>query len=105
MLSEEKQHGRTVHVIFESRGRKEDRELELEFCRIAANDGSPGPGRQDFGLFDFQPVFVPKAANSVGLQLADLTARPIALSQLRPNQPNRAFEIVRPKMGELARLP
>ncbi len=105
MLSEEKQHGRTVHVIFESRGRKEDRELELEFRRIAANDGSPGPGRQDFGLFDFQPVFVPKAANSVGLQLADLTARPIALSQLRPNQPNRAFEIVRPKMGGLARLP
>lgn len=102
MLSEEGQHGRTVHVIFESRGRKEDRELELEFRRIAA---SAGPGRQDFGLFDFQPVFVPKAANSVGLQLADLTARPIALSHLRPEQPNRAFEIVRPKIGGLAQLP
>lgn len=105
MLSEEKQHGRTVHVIFESRGRKEDRELELEFRRIAANDGVSGPGRQDFGLFDFQPVFVPKAANSVGLQLADLTARPIALSHLRPNQPNRAFDIVRSKIGGLAQLP
>ena len=49
MLSEEKQHGRTVHVIFESRGRREDRELELEFRRIAANDarraaGADGPG-------------------------------------------------------------
>ena len=105
MLSEERQHGRTVHVIFESRGRKEDRELELEFRRIAANDSGSGPGRQDFGLFDFQPVFVPKAANSVGLQLADLTARPIALSHLRPDQPNRAFEIVRPKIGGLAQLP
>ncbi len=103
MLSEEEQHGRTVHVIFESRGRKEDRELELEFRRIAANDS--GSGRRDFGLFDFQPVFVPKAANSVGLQLADLTARPIALSHLRPNQPNRAFEIVRPKIGGLTQLP
>ena len=105
MLSREGQHGRTAHVIFESRGRKEDRELELEFRRIAANDGGAGPGRQDFGLFDFQPVFVPKAANSAGLQLADLTARPIALSHLRPDQPNRAFEIVRPKIGGMARLP
>ena len=105
MLSAEKQHGRTVHVIFESRGSKEDGELELEFRRIAANDTGAGSGRQDFALFDFQPVFVPKAANSVGLQLADLTARPIALSHLRPNQPNRAFEIVRPKIGGLAQLP
>ena len=105
MLSDEKQHGRTVHVILESRGRKEDRELELEFRRIAANDGGAGPSRQDFGLLEFQPVFVPKAANSVGLQLADLTARPIALSHLRPNQPDRAFEIVRPKIGGLVQLP
>ena len=73
MLSEERQHGRTGHVIFESRGRKEDRELELEFCRIDANEG--GAGRQDFGLLDFQPVFVAKAANSVGPQLADLAFR------------------------------
>ncbi|MCY4496567.1 MAG: DUF3800 domain-containing protein, partial [Rhodospirillaceae bacterium] len=99
MLGEEGQHGRTVHVIFESRGKKEDRALELEFRRISANDRGAGPGRRDFGLFDFQPVFVPKAANSVGLQLADWTARPIALSHLRRDQPNRAFEIVRPKIG------
>ena len=106
MLSREGQHGRTVHVIFESRGRKEDRELELEFRRIANDSGSgSGPGRRDFSVFEFQPVFVPKAANSVGLQLADLTARPIALSHLRPDQPNRAFEIVRPKIGGLAKLP
>ena len=105
MLSEEKQQGRAVHVIFESRGKREDRELELEFRRIAANNIGSVNYRQDFGLFDFQPVFVPKAANSTGLQLADLTARPIALSHLRPNQLNRAVEIVRPKIGGLARLP
>jgi len=105
MLSMEGQHGRTVHVIFESRGRKEDRKLELEFRRIAANDSGSGRGRRDFSLFEFQPVFVPKAANSVGLQLADLTARPIALSHLRPDQPSRAFEIVRPKIGGLAKFP
>ena len=46
-----------------------------------------------------------EAASSVGLQLTDLTARPIALSHLRPEQPNCGFEIVRPKIGGLARLP
>jgi len=95
-----------LNNIFESRGRKEDRELELEFRRIAANDSGSGsgPGRWDFSLFEFQTVFVLKAAKSVGLQLADLTERPIALSQLRPDQLNRAFEIVRPKIGGLARI-
>lgn len=105
MLSAAGQHGRAVHVVFESRGRKEDRELELEFRRIAANEGRHGHDGPDFGRFELHPVFVPKAANSVGLQLADLTARPIALSYLRPDQPNRAFEIVRPRIGGIECLP
>jgi hypothetical protein len=37
MLTAQGQHGKTVHVIFESRGPKEDGELELEFRRIASN--------------------------------------------------------------------
>lgn len=31
------------------------------------------------------------------MQLADLVARPIGLSTLRPNQPNRAFDILKRK--------
>jgi hypothetical protein len=46
-----------------------------------------------------------KAANSTGLQLADLTARPIGLSALRPGQPNRAFDIIRSKLGGLKCFP
>lgn len=99
------QHGKTVHVVFESRGTREDAELDLEFRRIARNDSHPGNRRHDFSRFDFQPVFIPKAANASGLQLADLTARPIALSRLRPDQPNRAFEIIRPKLGGLECFP
>lgn len=105
MLTAEKQHGRTVHVVFESRGAKEDAELELEFRRIAGNDSHWGYRRHDFSRFDFQPVFIPKAANAPGLQLADLTARPIALSRLRPDQPNRAFESIQPKLGGLKCFP
>jgi hypothetical protein len=105
MLTAARQHGKTVHVVFEGRGKKEDTELELEFRRIASNDSHWGYRRHDFSRFDFQPVFMPKAANSSGLQLADLTARPIGLSQLRPDQPNRAFEIIRPKLRGLKCFP
>lgn len=41
-----------------------------------------------------------KKTNSCGLQFADLTARPIGLSVLRPNQPNRAFDILQNKLYE-----
>jgi hypothetical protein len=93
------QAGKLVHVAFESRGAKEDAQLELEFRRIADNKANRGYRSADFSRVGFEPVFMPKACNSIGLQLADLTARPIVLHFLRPNQPNRAFEILRRKPG------
>lgn len=104
MLSEEGPQGGTVHIIFENRGRREDRELELEVHRIAVNNVRLVHDWQGFGLFDFQPVVVPKAANSTGLQLADLTVRSTALLHLRPNQLDCAFESVRLKFGRSAQL-
>ena len=99
------QLGKMVHVVFESRGKGEDSDLELEFRRICANQGSWNRGNIDFGQIEFEPVFVSKAANSIGLQLADLVARPIALSILRPNQSNRAYDIIKPKIWEMKKFP
>ena len=79
-------------IIVESRGRREDQELELAFRRVC--DGANALNR----ILPFQLVMVPKASNSVGLQLADLMARPIALHHLRPTQANRAWEIIEPKL-------
>lgn len=78
------QEGRTVHVLFESRGKAEDAHLELEFHRICANQSNWGWKQTDFTKIRFEPFFVKKAANATGLQLSDLTARPIALRYLRP---------------------
>lgn len=75
----------------ECRGEKEDKDLELEFRRVCdrANKlGKPMP---------FDVIFADKKTNSVGLQLADLVARPIGLSVIRPNQANRAFDVLRKK--------
>ena len=94
------QSEKRVYIVFESRGKREDQELESEFRLICANQSSWDYQSKDFSLMSFEPVFVSKAANSIGLQLADLVARPIALSVLRPNQANRAYDTIKPKICE-----
>lgn len=91
-LKDRGEHERQTHVVVERRGRREDDELELAFRRICAGANRWGamPG--------FELVFAHKLINSAGLQIADLTARPIALHHLRPDQPNRAFDVIKPKL-------
>lgn len=91
-LQENNQQANTTHVIFEARGRCEDLSLELEFHRIC--DGYNSLQCK----LPFEIVIADKKTNSVGLQIADIAARPIGLSVLRPNQPNRAFEILEKKL-------
>lgn len=83
-------NGKT-HVMVEKRGKREDGELELEFRRVC--DG----GNYKKEQLPFEIAFVDKKSNSAGLQIADLVARPVGMSILRPNQNNRAFEAVRVK--------
>jgi hypothetical protein len=99
------QQGRRVHVVFEGRGRVEDAALELAFRRFTSNGGAWGWKQADFSVCEWEPLIVPKSANSSGLQLADLAARPVGLFSLRPDQPNRAFEILRPKLKVLKTFP
>jgi hypothetical protein len=86
------QHDFLTHIVFEARGQKEDVELELEFRRVC-----------DYNNFlkkrlPFEIVISDKRSNSEGLQFADIIARPIGLSVLRPEQPNRAFAILKEKI-------
>lgn len=86
------QQGRETRVICEARGAKEDAELELEFRRVC--DGA-NRGRKNY---PFSILIADKKTNSEGLQLADLTARPAGLAVLRPDQPNRAWEVLKEKL-------
>jgi hypothetical protein len=99
------QRGRLTHVLFEARGREEDRQLELEFRRVAANQKQWGWRSVDFNRTPLEPIFVPKAANLAGHQLSDLIARPIALRAVRPDQSNRAFEIISGRIWDLKIFP
>lgn len=91
LLEEKQQHQPTTHVVVECRGKREDAELELEFRRICAGDNKFGK------TLPFEIVFADKKTNSSGLQLADLVARPIGLSVVKPEQPNRAFDLLKRK--------
>jgi hypothetical protein len=91
-LKKNQQQGRLTHVVCEARGKKEDGELRAEFARVCAGDNYAKE------QFDFCIRVVDKKINSCGLQLADLTARPIGMHILNPGQVNRAFDIIEPKL-------
>ncbi len=90
-LKEKNQLERQTHILVECRGKNEDKDLELEFRRFC--DARQNTGKK----MPFDVVFVDKKANSPGLQLADLVARPIGLNYVRPNQPNRTFGVLEKK--------
>lgn len=79
-------------IVFEQRGRVEDRDLELEFRRVCEG------GNWHQMRFPFKIKTVSKQCNSCGLQLADLTARPIGQHCLNPANASRAYEALAPKL-------
>lgn len=89
-LAEKCQESCRTHIVVECRGAKEDKELELEFLRICGNN--------KFGtVLPYEVLFADKKVMSSGLQLADLVARPIGLNTIKPDQENRAFEVLKEK--------
>lgn len=84
---------RRTAVVCEARGLKEDKEMELAFRRVCCGDNR---GRRPYAL---DIVIADKRTNSQeGLQLADLVARPAGLHVLRPDQPNRAWDVLAAKL-------
>jgi hypothetical protein len=90
-LKDNHQLDKTVHIICEARGKKEDNELELAFRKICKESNSASK------TLNFDILLADKKSNSEGLQIADLVARPIGLSVIKPTQLNRSFEIVKNK--------
>lgn len=91
LMQEKQQVAHKTHIVVECRGKKEDKELELEFRRI-------GDGNNRLGVnLPFEIVFADKKENAIGLQLADLVSRPIGIQCFKPAQHNRAFEVLKDK--------
>ncbi|MFB3897258.1 MAG: DUF3800 domain-containing protein [bacterium] len=84
-----------IDIIAESRGKKEDDELELEMLRILKS-GTEYRNSSNFTIIQ-QPIFIKKENNVAGLQIADLVAYPAGRYILNPQKQNLAFEIIKTK--------
>ncbi len=83
----------STHVIIESRGTKEDRQFESAFRHVRDSNSSLHQAVPGLSI-----EFADKKTNSVGLQIADLTARPIGRHFIDPEQANRAWDTIEPKI-------
>ncbi|WP_457321977.1 DUF3800 domain-containing protein [Stenotrophomonas sp. P5_B8] len=86
-------HGaRRTTVVVECRGKKEDAQLRVAFDQIVSGNNACRRA------LPFDLLMVPKAANSAGLQIADLAARPLGSHVLRPSQQSRAYDAIRARI-------
>jgi len=90
-LSNNNQHHKLTHVIIESRGKKEDDQLQVAFQRIIETNDD----LQD--TYPLRLCFADKKTNSIGLQIADLAAYPIGRFLINSEQANPAFKIIEKK--------
>lgn len=81
----------TLHIVCESRGKREDADLELAFRRICKTN------RLGVDL-PFELIFAKKERAHAGMELADLIARPIGRHVLNPSQSNRAWDEIEKKL-------
>jgi hypothetical protein len=100
-LREKGEADKLTHIIAESRGKIEDRNLVRAFDAISyAIDFSDG--HSDINVKQHTDhlslLFAEKKINSAGLQLADLVGHPLGRHAIAPDQPNQAFEAIKDKI-------
>ena len=81
-----------LDLIIEARGSREDRKLQAQIIRFMRE-----PEYKDINFKGIE--FQLKSSNSIGLQLADLAAYPIASKVLWPERRNRAYDTIVGKNG------
>ena len=83
-----------LHTVVEMRGKKEDEKLRTFYMQLL-DKGTYWVGSERLKQFAKSFTLLPKKANIVGLQVADLVAYPITRHILDPNEPNMAYDIIR----------
>lgn len=83
-----------IEAILERRGKEEDKALSQAYNMLREN-GTYWVSSERMKATIQKLAFVPKTANIIGLQIADLVAYPIACHILRPDASNPAFDIIK----------
>lgn len=85
-----------LEIIFEKRGKKEDRKLETHFNHLRSR-GTYYVTLERIKKYGMKISFKDKRDNINGLQIADLLAYPIARYVIDKKRANPAFDILSPK--------
>ena len=95
-LDEQHAGDKRLHIIIEKRGKKEDSALQKHFQQLCTRGtGYVSPERiRAYGTYIELKA---KMEGVNGLQLADLTAYPIARYVMDPTRANHAFDDLEPK--------
>jgi hypothetical protein len=98
-LDELKNEETELEIVIEKRGKLEDKKLDEHFQRLLAR-GTNYVKPERLKRYNLKIIFKSKRENINGLQLADLTAYPIARHVIEPQRANPAFEIIENKFYE-----
>ena len=83
-----------LHTVVEMRGKKEDDALKQYYYQLL-DKGTYWVTSERLRNYAKKFAMLPKKANVIGLQVADLIAYPITRHILDPNEPNMAYEIIK----------
>ncbi|WP_439554995.1 DUF3800 domain-containing protein [Dyadobacter sp.] len=96
LLDDFKHKSKSIRIIIEKRGEKEDKKLASYFEKVKAR-GTGFIGRERIQEYDLKIEFRDKKDNINGLQVADLIPYPIATHTMHPTRANPAFDLLQPK--------
>ena len=83
-----------LQTIVEMRGKKEDNALKSYYSQLL-DKGTYWVSSERLRNYAKKFLMLPKKANVIGLQVADLVAYPITRHILDPNEPNMAYDIIK----------
>lgn len=91
-----------LHIVFEKRGHDDDAALSKAYKQVSVQGSLLGPS-QSYDFSTFRLELMDKKSNSTGLQIADLTARPIGNHYLqqsgqKSSTDQRAMEVLLKKL-------
>lgn len=83
-----------LHTVVEMRGKKEDEKLRSFYMQLL-DKGTYWVTTERLKQYAKTFTLLPKKANVIGLQIADLVAYPITRHILDPNEPNLAYDTIK----------
>lgn len=83
-----------LHTVVEMRGKKEDEKLRSFYMQLL-DKGTYWVTTERLKQYAKTFTLLPKKANVIGLQIADLVAYPITRHILDPNEPNLAYYTIK----------